>query len=78
MVDEKRKNTSSGRVNPDIFPCPICGDDDFSWGYTIGHTASGFRYRSTTDEKFTQGKWVKARECLRCGNVQLFTRGKDS
>lgn len=78
MVDEKRKNSPDGRVNPDIFPCPICGYDDFVWGYTTGYSTIGFRFRQYTEEKFQHGKWIKARECLRCGNLQLFTKNKDT
>jgi len=74
MADDKRKNSPDTRANPDMFPCPICGGESFNWGYTTGHTSSGFRFRGNDDEKFTHGKWVKARECVRCGNIQFFTR----
>lgn len=74
MADEKRKNSVNGRVNPDIFPCPICGGEDYEWGYTTGHTSAGLRFRSADDEKFSTGRWIKVRECVRCGNLQWFTR----
>lgn len=77
MPDDKAKNHPNQRPNPDIFPCPICGNEDFNWGYTTGHSSSGFRFRSHADKKFTQGKWVRARECNLCGNIQLFTRNND-
>ena len=77
MTSEKRKNSPNGRVNPDFFPCPICGDEDFVWGYTTGYSTVGFRFVEYDNAKFKHGKWIKARECNRCGNVQLFTKTKD-
>lgn len=74
MPNEKRKNSADGRINPDNFPCPICGYEDFEWGYTTGHTSSGFQFRAYSDAKFRHGKLIKARECMRCGNLQFFTR----
>ncbi len=75
-MSEKRKNVSGKRPNPDVFPCPVCGAEAFNWGKTIGHTSAGFRFMPDTDEMFPRGKWIRARECKRCGNVQLFTRNR--
>lgn len=68
----KRKNdevpgTSGEYWDPQI--CPLCGCTDFRWGHTnmVFHEKpkSIFRYDDETEV-------MHARQCLRCGNVQLF------
>jgi hypothetical protein len=42
-------------------PCPICGATEFQWDLYYLKDTEG-------DEPFT------SRECVKCGNIQLFSR----
>ena len=55
--------------------CPFCGSDEFEWGVANGRAE--FVYRSEKESSsglsVSSGRQLKARRCLGCGNVQLFT-----
>lgn len=63
-------------INPDHFPCPVCGSTDFTWGEALTPQVGGLlRFKTKQDGFFKGGRLIKARECNQCGNVLLFTRG---
>lgn len=66
-MDKKKKNDYTERPkseywNPKL--CPACGNNDFTWG-TL---SLWFRPKGL----FKLGKKTEARQCKRCGNVQMF------
>ncbi len=60
---------------PDYFytPCHICGGTEFEFGTTTTSFWRGFRIPVLWKGKADQ---LYGRECLRCGNVQLFRQKK--
>lgn len=69
--DEKPKR--SPRYNPDTSPCVICGGADYEWGHP-GSQGGVYFLAGETWFGFGAGEPLRARKCLRCGNVQLFVR----
>jgi len=63
MSDEKPKEY----WNPNI--CPLCGNDEFVWGIPLGYRRTFFRPDGAL---IGGGKPIEARQCTRCGNLQLF------
>lgn len=67
----KRKNdevpgTGGEYWDPQI--CPLCGCTDFRWGKVQSTT-----YFMPEGKKFYETpNVIRGRQCLRCGNVQLF------
>lgn len=59
---------SKGRFpqNPDDYPCPVCGESNFEWGYIKGTTYSSKKLTMFDVEP------VRGRLCLSCGNVLNF------
>lgn len=72
MAEEKPRRRSLHK--PDDFPCPICGESDFEWGYPKGNRGAAilFSEKQGVDRWKIQGDKMRARKCLSCGNVQLF------
>ena len=69
-MDEKPKRIP--RKNPDDFPCPVCGSEEFRWGFPI---SQGFVYFNVKESAITGGnERLEARACVECGNVLLFLR----
>lgn len=67
-MDKKKKNDYTKRPaaeywNPKL--CPTCGNNDFTWG-----TITGAVFMPRGFSIF--GKKIEARQCTRCGNVQMF------
>ena len=72
MSEKKKKNDFSDRPkaeywNPEL--CPTCGNNDFTHGLL---QASGARVWFKKSGFRLFGRRVEARQCNRCGNVQLF------
>ena len=53
--------------NPNV--CPLCGNDEFIWGITLGDRRTFFRPEGAL---MGGGKPIEGRQCGRCGNIQLF------
>jgi ribosomal protein S27AE len=70
--DEKPKRQESA-YNLRNRPCPICGGEEFVWGRTSRSDAGWLGFKANDHPMLTPGREVGARECQRCGNVQLFT-----
>jgi hypothetical protein len=73
MMSESTTRDESRQHNP----CPVCSGTAFKWGRLnaprFGKTQ--FVERTQAASASTQRKaQVLARECVRCGNVLLFTR----
>lgn len=66
---EKPKRGQDQATNP----CPICSGSDFVWGRTSRHDAGWLGFKADDHPMLTPGREVRARECNRCGNIQLFT-----
>ncbi len=49
--------------------CPLCGNDEFAWGILLGYRRAFFRPDGVLPGG---GKPLEGRQCLRCGNVQIF------
>ena len=71
MAEEKRKNRPA--VDPDEFPCPICGETDFQWGRSVGESPSQRVYARANEAGWGEGEVLYTRKCLNCSNVQFFT-----
>jgi len=74
MNEKKKKNDFSDRPkaeywNPEL--CPTCGNNDFTWGNIFDGDIQKIYFRKEGGFLGT-GKLIKARQCKRCGNVQLF------
>lgn len=74
-MSQKKKNDLDSRPeaqywNPEL--CPACGNNDFTWGNIIDSKLQSIYYRKDGDH-IGQGKHIRARQCTRCGNVQLFS-----
>jgi hypothetical protein len=74
MADKPKRKRDQARVDPDTFPCPVCGGTDFTWGKTYGYAGASFVFKSESSRWYQSGKRTDARECNRCGNVLLFTK----
>ena len=72
MAQEKPKRTGDVRENP----CPICGTTSYIWGVTVGEGPRQRLYTRPDGAGWGEGKEMVTRECNRCGNVQLFTKGQ--
>ncbi|MEM9951287.1 MAG: hypothetical protein AAF846_06800 [Chloroflexota bacterium] len=69
MSEKKKKNDYSQRPAPEYWDpdlCPVCGNNDFTWGRI---TPVQFFKPS---QNIISGKKIEARQCNRCGNLQLF------
>jgi len=71
MAQEKPKRMSDVRENP----CPICGGTSYTWGVTAADKPAQKLYTRPDGANWGAGRELFTRECNRCGNVQLFTRG---
>ena len=71
MAEEKRKNRPT--VNPDEFPCPICGKTDYEWGVSVGEGPSQRLYARANVAGWGEGEVLYTRKCLHCSNVLFFT-----
>ncbi|PHM07828.1 hypothetical protein CK516_24500 [Nostoc sp. 'Peltigera malacea cyanobiont' DB3992] len=58
---------------PQETPCPICGSQNFVWGRTVGESVSQWVYFRADGAGWGEGEKLRARKCLNCKNVQLFT-----
>lgn len=58
---------------PQETPCPICRSQNFVWGRTVGESASQWVYFRADGAGWGEGEKLRARKCLDCRNVQLFT-----
>lgn len=74
-IQPKKKNLSQAKggyhftKNPDDFPCPVCGEKDFEWGYfPHAHT---YRQKRAPNWKADR---IRGRLCLSCGNVLSFVK----
>jgi hypothetical protein len=74
-MDESEKPKRSEHSDPRHSPCHICGGTEFEWGRLIDQGNVAFK----TDKSGLFGgfKYIQARECLACGNVQSFTARKE-
>lgn len=70
--DEKPKR-GENRLNLRTNPCPICAGDEFIWGKTSRNDSGWLGFKADDHPWLVPGREVRARECQRCGNVQLFT-----
>jgi hypothetical protein len=57
-------------------PCPICGEDLFSWGF-LSISGDPLRFKSDSDSWLARaavwgGRKTETRVCDTCGNIQLF------
>ncbi|MGE0431996.1 MAG: hypothetical protein AB7K09_02525 [Planctomycetota bacterium] len=63
-------------------PCHCCGGKQFEWGSLRGHGLWATRLERDSSGLlgwlFGTGRLVRTRECVNCGNVQLFTRPDDA
>ncbi len=71
MAEEKSKNHLT--VDPDEFPCPICGEAEFEWGMSVTYGVSERLHHRATGAGWGSGQPLNTRKCLHCSNVQLFT-----
>jgi hypothetical protein len=71
MAEEKAKRRPL--IDPDDYPCPICGEADFVWGVTVGEGPSQRLYTRQHGAGWGEGEVLYTRVCLACRNVQLFT-----
>jgi hypothetical protein len=58
-------------------PCPCCGSQSYAWGWlSEGRGEARFLEDdgSLLHELGLGGERLRARKCLRCGNLQLFAR----
>lgn len=53
--------------------CPICGSQNFVWGRTVGESVSQWVYFRADGAGWGEGEKLRARKCIDCKNVQLFT-----
>ncbi|MDZ8227828.1 hypothetical protein [Nostoc sp. ChiVER01] len=53
--------------------CPICDSQNFTWGRTVGESANLWVYFRADQAGWGGGEKLRARKCLNCNNVQLFT-----
>ena len=72
--DPKNKNDYTDRPqaeywNPEL--CPTCGNNEFNWGDVFDGDIQKLHFRKEGGF-LGQGKVMKARQCTRCGNVQMF------
>ena len=72
MSDKKKNKDYTERPeaeywNPKL--CPTCGNNDFTWGKVSTSGAPAF---FNPEGFFKAGKRIDARQCKRCGNVQMF------
>jgi hypothetical protein len=55
-------------------PCPICGGNTYSWGTLVGQQ---LKYEpedmSLLSKMFSLRARLPARQCDRCGNIQIFS-----
>lgn len=58
-------------ANPDNYPCPVCGEADFEWGYP---RSEGHLYFNVVEFMGGKNERLQARVCRSCGNVLLFLR----
>jgi hypothetical protein len=60
----------------DDFPCPICGAKDYGLGMAYDFSTIRFISDEKTGLKrlFPANRFLRARKCYPCGNVQLFDR----
>ena len=63
---KKRKSKNRFPKNPDNYPCPVCGESDFEWGYIKGATYGSKKFTMFDIES------IRGRLCLSCGNVLPF------
>lgn len=61
------------RIDPDTFPCPICGAQSFQWGFSVGDSPSQRLYARAESAGWGEGEVLYTRKCVTCSNVQLFT-----
>lgn len=64
-------------VNPDDFPCPICGQRSYQWGLSVGESPSQRLYARANGAGWGEGEKLYTRKCLVCTNVQFFTVRSD-
>lgn len=75
---DKRKNDEIPDQGPqeeyyDPEVCPVCGSIHFEWGKLHQRWEStGVGFRPDSAGLLEMSQTVRARQCLRCGNVQLF------
>lgn len=54
--------------NPDDYPCPVCGEKDFTWGRVAGAQF----YTKSNVLGVLDGQALRARVCQNCSNVLTF------
>ncbi|QPC82745.1 hypothetical protein G4Y79_24185 [Phototrophicus methaneseepsis] len=80
---DKQKNDANWEDDPqnggpqeeyyDPEVCPVCGSIDFRWGKLHQRwDSTGMGFRPDDAGMLDMSRAVRARQCLRCGNVQLF------
>lgn len=69
--DEKPKRTPY--YGPENTPCPICGEVNYEWG-KMGSQGGLYYLPEGAWFGFGMGEPLRARKCLRCGNVQVFLK----
>lgn len=70
--EEKPKRGASRHVLRNN-PCPICDSEEFVWGKTSRGDSGWLGFKADNHPWLVPGREVRARECQRCGNIQLFT-----
>jgi len=58
----------------DSYPCPVCGQKDFTWGMLTSPAPA--RFKRGTPGKIGYGTPVLTRLCNHCGNLTLFAQQK--
>lgn len=71
MAEEKPKSDFSDPREDN--PCIICGGTSYQWGRARAEGGVVFVPEGEAFG-FGGGIWLDGRKCVRCGNVQLFTR----
>lgn len=56
----------------DHHPCPVCGKENYTWGFVSGPQAA--RFRTKVVGIIGTGKPILARTCDNCGHLNLFIK----
>lgn len=71
MSEKKKKSDYTPRPAAEYWDpnlCPVCGNNEFVWGTMTPNHYNQFKPK----ENVFSAKHVEARQCKRCGNIQLF------